>query len=313
MSITLTFPLGYKPVFKHGEHDQSSHGSWATGEGDFQDYGAGGGGDYDATYETYSEKYGIDVDGNVVGLSMEGVNAIESYTSEGYKAINSMLRAGDSLYKISREERIAFVAEMLSHRQKAFEDWREQNDKPEDYALTSGEQYRAYDAYATKNANTIDSYVLETKEFPLQPDDFDTAVSELDSAIYEAPVLFGDKNLYRAYSNNVLETMKEGDIIIEKGYLSTTRSNLTKDSFTRESIGSIRDTEDTVAIILPNESKNGKGFSVEFFGRVTDNLDNVRAREKEVLLPRNTPLKFIGYKTDVGDEARVAVFQRMDK
>jgi hypothetical protein len=31
MSITLTFPVGYKPVFKHGEHDQSEHGNWSTG------------------------------------------------------------------------------------------------------------------------------------------------------------------------------------------------------------------------------------------------------------------------------------------
>lgn len=32
MSITITFPVGYKPVLKHGDHDQSSHGSWATGQ-----------------------------------------------------------------------------------------------------------------------------------------------------------------------------------------------------------------------------------------------------------------------------------------
>ena len=32
MSITLVFPVGFKPVLKHGEHDQSTHGSWATGE-----------------------------------------------------------------------------------------------------------------------------------------------------------------------------------------------------------------------------------------------------------------------------------------
>jgi len=31
MSITITFPIGYKPVLKHGEHDQSDHGSWASG------------------------------------------------------------------------------------------------------------------------------------------------------------------------------------------------------------------------------------------------------------------------------------------
>jgi len=31
MSITLTFPVGYEPVLKHGDHDQSSHGAWAHG------------------------------------------------------------------------------------------------------------------------------------------------------------------------------------------------------------------------------------------------------------------------------------------
>ena len=31
MSITLVFPIGYKPVLKHADHDQSTHGSWATG------------------------------------------------------------------------------------------------------------------------------------------------------------------------------------------------------------------------------------------------------------------------------------------
>ena len=31
MSITLVFPFGYKPVLKHGEHEQSDHGNWATG------------------------------------------------------------------------------------------------------------------------------------------------------------------------------------------------------------------------------------------------------------------------------------------
>jgi hypothetical protein len=34
-------------------------------------------------------------------------------------------------------------------------------------------------------------------------------------------------------------------------------------------------------------------------------------REKEVLLPRETPLLFLGFKE--GEAERVAVFQRMDK
>ena len=31
MSFIITLPVGYKPVLKHGDHDQSSHGSWAQG------------------------------------------------------------------------------------------------------------------------------------------------------------------------------------------------------------------------------------------------------------------------------------------
>jgi hypothetical protein len=31
MTYIITLPVGYKPVLKHGDHDQSSHGSWATG------------------------------------------------------------------------------------------------------------------------------------------------------------------------------------------------------------------------------------------------------------------------------------------
>jgi GNAT superfamily N-acetyltransferase len=37
MSFIITLPVGYKPVLKHGDHDQSSHGAWATGQsGDTQ-------------------------------------------------------------------------------------------------------------------------------------------------------------------------------------------------------------------------------------------------------------------------------------
>ena len=37
MTINIQLPIGYKPVIKHGDHDQSSHGSWATGQsGDAQ-------------------------------------------------------------------------------------------------------------------------------------------------------------------------------------------------------------------------------------------------------------------------------------
>jgi len=297
-------------VGKHGEHDQSSHGSWATGQGDFDDEK-----DYDAAYSTYSEKYGVDKEGNTVGISDEEIGAIEDYTSEGYKGINSMLRAGSSLYEISQEERIEYLSETsTSTGERAEQEFREKNDFPDNYELTPPEVETAYDNYARVHRDEIDSYVLEVKEFPYNDDEFTDRIISLDKTIGDAPVLFGDKNLYRAMSNNVLEGMKEGDIVTDRGYLSTTRANLTVDTFTREQLGSIKDsTDDTVAVILPNASKSGKGFAVDMWAKLSNRETDTRNREQEILLPRDTPLKFLGYKTDVGTEARVAVFQRMDK
>jgi hypothetical protein len=31
MTYIITLPIGYKPVLKHGDHDQSEHGNWSTG------------------------------------------------------------------------------------------------------------------------------------------------------------------------------------------------------------------------------------------------------------------------------------------
>jgi hypothetical protein len=77
-------------------------------------------------------------------------------------------------------------------------------------------------------------------------------------------------------------------------------------------MGGISQTSDTVAVILPNASGTGKGLAVDIYRTSVDDTSTISDTEKEVLLPRNTPLKFLGYKTDVGTEARVAVFQRMD-
>lgn len=236
MSITLVFPVGYKPVLKHGDHDQSSHGSWATGVGNFNFKE-----DSEKLQIAYSERYGVDNQGKTVGMTEKEVVAIKDYTLEGYKEINSMLREGSSSNELNER------------------------------------------------------------------------TDSLDRTINEAPVLFGDKNLYRVMSNNVLEQMEEGDIVTDKGYLSTTKANLTEDTFTREEIGLIADSSDTVAVILPNESKSGKGFDVGMWAQLTNNETTTIIREQEVLLPRNTPLKFIGLQDYVGNEEQVAVFQRMDK
>lgn len=149
--------------------------------------------------------------------------------------------------------------------------------------------------------------------------DLQLAIDVLDKTIEEAPVLFGDKNLYRVYSDKVLAKMQEGDLVTDKGYLSTTKINLIDDESTRDQLSEISETKDTVAVILPNKNKNGKGFSVETWADVAGRATEITDSEQEILLPRSTPLKFLGYtKEDVPREEgkakkiKVAIFQRMD-
>lgn len=37
MTITITFEPGLKPIIKHQQHDQKTHGSWASGVGNYDD------------------------------------------------------------------------------------------------------------------------------------------------------------------------------------------------------------------------------------------------------------------------------------
>jgi hypothetical protein len=65
-----------KDVAKHGDHDQSSHGSWATG---------GASGVSDSELERAYQDYG--------GLSEEtGYSAVYAYTHNGYEILNTYLR-----------------------------------------------------------------------------------------------------------------------------------------------------------------------------------------------------------------------------
>jgi hypothetical protein len=75
MSITIAFPLGYKPVLKHGDHDQSSHGSWATNN--FNEIYDG-----EKAQNTYFDNYGIKTDGSKdpVGISRDEIRSLNTYT-----------------------------------------------------------------------------------------------------------------------------------------------------------------------------------------------------------------------------------------
>jgi hypothetical protein len=146
-------------------------------------------------------------------------------------------------------------------------------------------------------------------------------VTDIDKIIEEAPELFGDKNLYRVFDKSVLDTLEEGDVLTDKGFMSTTRVDITsKEGLdVLQNLQIIRTTDNKPSIILPSESKTGKGIAVDYVkNAVSDLFDNISTadNEKEVLLPRETSIKFMGYKKineGKDDVMDVAVFQRLDK
>jgi ribosomal protein S18 acetylase RimI-like enzyme len=237
-------------VRKHQEHDQSTHGNWALSEnypdlltlGTFDEES-----EYDPALMVYSERYGVDKDGKIVGVETFEHDAIDSYSQEGYKNINAFLR------------------------------------EPRGFQ----------DSYEIK--------FLQQK------------VDGLDSLIDKAPDMFGDKTLFRIVDDFVLAKLTPGDTLRDKGFLSTTRIDLTRDADARDALGRIYDTPDTVAVILPSPTKSGKGIAVDLYRTSVDDTSSVSDREKEVLLPRSTDLLFLGYKRGIGSEEKVAVFQRVDK
>jgi hypothetical protein len=146
-------------------------------------------------------------------------------------------------------------------------------------------------------------------------------VADLDKLIEESPDMFGDKNLYRVFANDVLQDLNEGDVLTDKAYLSTTRVDITdsKNIDTLQNLQMISESNDRTAIILPSPSGKGKGLAVDYMkNAVSDLFTNTSTAnsEKEVILPRNTSIKYMGLK-EVGKGTEnsmvVAVFQRMDK
>jgi ADP-ribosyltransferase exoenzyme len=315
MSITIALPIGFKPVIKHGDHDQSEHGNWATGAVD--DLVTLGAFDEETQYEsalnTYSERYGVDKEGNIVGVTRDEHNAIDDYSQNGYKRINEYLRADKPEQKTELDiaEAKAIIENNPVMYARAVTDYSDNNEVGEQ--LTESELEDAVYQYAMNNSREVlDAYNSGNTPMAEQTK---KEVSYLDSLIDKAPVLFGGSTLYRVFSDRVLDGLKEGDIMRDKGFLSTTRIDVTREQHgdARTWMGGIKETPDTVGIILPNENKNGKGIAVDIYRTVVNDTSSVADTEKEVLLPRDTPLKFLGYKTDVGTEARVAVFQRVDK
>ena len=138
----------------------------------------------------------------------------------------------------------------------------------------------------------------------------------LDRTIEQSPDAFGDKTLYRVTSDRLLTDLKPGDTFIDKGFLSTTRKNVVLNRSARAQLGNLSPTDDTVTVIIPSPKGTGKGLAVDLLleSRGKSGRDEFWGKEKEVLLPRETPLLFLGISTTRDTEGKpVAVFQRMDK
>ena len=261
---------------------------------------------------TYENRYNVDKNGKPIGATQDEINALDNYSKSGYKSINSQLRGQNQRTELDPAEAASIIEndESLYHR--AIDEWGMHSDSGKSTGdMTESDLNDAIYQYATNHGKEM----LDRINTNNTPAAQKTAkeISSLDSLIGGAPIAFGDKPLYRVFDNKVLEGLKPGDVVTDKGFLSTTRTNVIHESNSsaRTWLSGIDKTPDTAGIILPNKSKNGKGLAVDAFRTAVGDSNPISADEKEVLLPRSTPLKFMGY-TNFGLEDRAPVFQRMD-
>ena len=260
----------------------------------------------------YEERYSKDKDGKPIGTTHDEIAALDSYSRNGYKDINAELRGQNIREELEVSEAVQIIENDESMYLQAIDEWSEQSDSGKNMGdMTETDLNDAMYLYASNHGkelldrintgNTPKALAIKEK------------VTHIDSLIATAPVAFGDKPLYRVFDDKVLADLKPGDIVTDKGFLSTTRTNVIAEnnSSARTWLSGIDRTPDTAGIILPNKSKNGKGIAVDAFRTAVGESNPVSADEREVLLPRGVPLLFLGY-TNFGVEDRAPVFQRMD-
>jgi hypothetical protein len=258
---------------------------------------------------TYEERYNVTEGGLPIGTTYEEQMVVNHYAGNGYKEINSTLRGQDIKTELDYDE----ARDIVNNDPKLYEQAISEYEAGHVGPLGDADYEDAIYQFATsgehgKEILSIYNSGTSPKRLAVQAD-----VARLDSVIASAPVVFGDKPLYRVFDDKVISRLKPGDVVTDKGFLSTTRTNILdeKNSQTRTWLGGIDKNNDTAGIIMPNKGKNGKGLSVDAFKTALNDSSPVSADEKEVLLPRGVPLLFLGY-ADIGVEDRAPVFQRMD-
>ena len=114
-------------------------------------------------------------------------------------------------------------------------------------------------------------------------------VDGMDSVIEAAPSLPGGE-LFRVISAGAVERLKKGDVINDKGYMSTTTADLSHPDNGKLllTLATVSSGRKAIAVITNNTGKKGLFMPAVMKGQP------IAEFEREVVLPRDTKLKYRG-------------------
>jgi hypothetical protein len=232
MSITIALPIGYKPVLKHGDHDQSSHGSWATGVG-YKDS------DKHPEYDFNSE---------------DSPN-IEYYTNVGSWEINGLLRTG-KVPKDSNSDK-----EEINDWIKSLDNEIGKTSAPRDLVLfrgTSGTGTEVFEKLKVGDIYTDKGFVSTTLDIKVAPEFMSTATGgKFDSRpiekgyVLEISVPKGSKALsVNSYFKNVSGRYgPSGDIRKEDEHILPRNTKFRVDSISSIDVRGLKDKLIKVSVV----------------------------------------------------------------
>ena len=130
----------------------------------------------------------------------------------------------------------------------------------------------------------------------------------LDALIERAPNLNGDR-LYRVTSAKGLDTLKVGDVIADKAYVSTTTKNLldNKNGNLLLHLATVSKGEKSMIRIDGNFERKGL-----YVRSVASSTNPTAEFEHEVILPRNTQMRYKGFTMYPVDSAGSSYFKVHD-
>ena len=144
----------------------------------------------------------------------------------------------------------------------------------------------AIDSYL-RSGHNINSTIRSGRELS---DRAKEDMARLDDMIEKAPSLNGDR-LYRTTSAEAVERLKVGDVIQDKGYMSTTVKNLVEPTNGKLllALSTVSSGRKSIIRIDGNYKKSG------LYMPAVKPSDPTADFEREVLLPRNTKMRYKGF------------------